>query len=111
MWETGERYQRLHDALNRGNPQLAVYQWDKIGQTIANGVERRPRWGRTADEMFFGSYKEIRAGLGSGDKEKAWAAFEQAKVTCMACHQASGVPHMNDQAIFELSSGARGAAK
>jgi hypothetical protein len=104
MWETGDRYQRLHEALARGNYKMAVYQWDKIGQTIANGIERRPRWRAPADEMFFGTYKDIRVGLQSGDGKRAWAAFDQAKSSCMGCHQASGVGHMNDQALFELTS-------
>jgi hypothetical protein len=111
MWETGERYQRLHDALERGNTKLAVYQWDKVGQTIANGIERRPRWRASADQFFFPTYKDVRRGLQSGDTGKGWAAFEQAKASCMACHQASGVEHMNDQALFALSAPQRNAGK
>jgi hypothetical protein len=107
MWETGERYQRLHDALTRGNSAMAVYQWDKIGQTISNGIERRPRWGTAANEVFFPAYKDIRTGLASGNSKTAWTAFEQAKASCMGCHQTSGVGHMNNQAIFDLP-GAQG---
>jgi hypothetical protein len=105
MWETGERYERLHEAVQRGNYRMAVYQWDKIGQTIANGIERRPRWGAAADELFFPTYKDVRAGLQSGDEAQARRAFEQAKASCMGCHQGSGVGHMNDQPLFELSGG------
>lgn len=30
MWEVGERYGGLHDALLRQNPELAAYHWEKI---------------------------------------------------------------------------------
>jgi hypothetical protein len=104
MWETGERYQRLHDALQRQNYRMAVYQWEKIGQTISNGIERRPRWAEPAEEIFFGTYKAIQADFQSADRKRAWAAFDQARASCMGCHQVSNVEHMNNQSLFEFGS-------
>ena len=34
MWEVGERFESLHDALLRNNFGLALYHWDKIATTI-----------------------------------------------------------------------------
>src|SRR6187455_2295229 len=30
MWEVGERFERVHAALKRGNYPLATYHWEKI---------------------------------------------------------------------------------
>lgn len=103
MWEVGERFERLHDALERENYELASYQWDKIKTAIENGIAKRPARAANAKALFLGEpWEEVRDGLASGDREKAWAAFDTARITCQSCHQAEKVEYMNDQAVFDL---------
>lgn len=104
MWEVGERFERLHDALRRENYELAVYHWDKIKTSIENGIAKRPARGESARNLFLGDpWSEVRAGLISADRKKAWDAFDTARAACQSCHQAEKVGFMNQQAVFELS--------
>jgi mono/diheme cytochrome c family protein len=104
MWEVGERFEQLHDALRRENYELAVYHWDKIKTAIENGVAKRPARGASARGLFLGElWTDVRAGLESADNKKAWDAFEKARSACLACHQAEKVGFMNRQAVFDLA--------
>lgn len=104
MWEVGERFERLHDALKRQNYELAVYHWDKIKTSIENGVAKRPARGESARNLFLGEpWNEVRAGLISADRKKAWDAFDKAREACQSCHQAEKVGFMNQQAVFDLA--------
>lgn len=104
MWEIGERFERLHDALRRENYELAVYHWDKIKTTIENGVAKRPARGENARSLFLGdSWAQIRAAFASGDRRKAWEGFDKARTTCQSCHQAEKLEFMNNQAVFDLA--------
>lgn len=103
MLEVGERYERLHEALTRNNYPMAVYQWEKIGQVISMGIERRPRWAENARVMLLqGNFKDIRSDFAAADSRRAWNGFARAKLVCTGCHQASGVSYVNNQRIFEL---------
>lgn len=105
MWEVGERFERLHDALERENYELATYQWDKIKTAIENGMAKRPARAANANALFLGEpWDEVRTGLASGERDKAWAAFDTARIACQSCHQAEKVEYMNDQAVFDLMS-------
>ncbi|MBG0796558.1 hypothetical protein IYX23_02445 [Methylocystis sp. L43] len=104
MWEVGERFERLHDALQRENYELAVYHWDKIKTTIENGVAKRPARGESARRLFLGdSWTKIRAAFASGDKREAWDGFDSARTACQSCHQAEKLEFMNNQVIFDLA--------
>ena len=101
MWEVGERYEKLFEALVRGNFELASYHWAKIKLTIENGTMKRPARRASADEfLLIGRWKSVNEALGSGDRATAWGGFEAARDSCMACHEAEGVGYMNDQAMF-----------
>lgn len=103
MWEVGERFEHLHGALARGNPQLAAYHWEKIRTTIENGIAKRPKRAANAKTLFLDPvWTDVDAALRSGDMAKAWAAFDRAKTACMACHEAEKVGFMNDQPVFDL---------
>lgn len=103
MWEVGERYEKVYEALTRENYKLAGYHWRKIKTTIQNGYLKRPKRQPNADSIFFnGTWKSVKEAFDSTDKKKAWKAFEEAKGACMACHRAEGVGYMNDQSLFEL---------
>jgi mono/diheme cytochrome c family protein len=101
MWEVGERYARIHKALDHGNYALAQYHWDKIRATIQNGYLKRPGRRKNADAILLDAVWPAVAGkLDSGDAADAWDGFEQARAACMACHVAEAVGFMNDQPLF-----------
>ena len=103
MWEVGERFQRIHDALERENYQLAVYHWDKIKTTIENALVKRPARRANAEALFLtGPYGDALTRFQSGDPQQAWDGFDIAKAACQSCHVAEGVPFMNDQPVFDL---------
>ena len=111
MWEVGERFQRLHDALTRGNHELASYQWEKIRTTIENGIAKRPARAENAEALFLKPvWKDIDTEIRSGDPKRAWAAFDRAKTACQGCHAAEKVPYMNNQPLFELAAPSASAA-
>lgn len=105
MWEVGERFGRLHDALQRENYELATYHWDKIKTAIENGIAKRPARAANARALFLDdTWGEVRAGLATRDREEAWAAFNTARTACQSCHQAEKVDYMNDQTVFDLAA-------
>lgn len=104
MWEVGERYERLHEALARGNGELAAYHWEKIRTTIENGIAKRPARAANARQLFLDNgWEETGKALASEDPAISWAAFDRAKAACQACHTAERVEYMNDQPVFDLS--------
>lgn len=103
MWEVGERYQSMHTALTRNNPELATYQWEKIRTTIENGIMKRPKRGKNAKAIFLETaWHDVLSDLKSGDLAKAKQGFNKAKAACMACHAAEQVGYMNNQPVFDL---------
>lgn len=105
MWEVGERFERLHGALRRGNHALASYHWEKIKVMIENGIAKRPKRAANAKALFLNPvWADVDAALKSDDKARAWAAFDRAKTACLACHVAEKVEFMNDQPVFDLST-------
>jgi len=105
MMETGYRFKEFHTALSRENLDLAAYQWRKIIWTISNGIERRPKRQKNSEAFILGEVADsIMADIQSGDMARAWSGFERAKSTCLGCHQAENVPHMNNQPMFDLTS-------
>lgn len=101
MWEVGDRYEKLHEALERGNHELALYHWDKIKLTIENGTLKRPARKANADLMLLGTHwATVREGIASREKDRAWKAFDLARTACMSCHVAEKVGYFNDQSLF-----------
>lgn len=105
MWEVGERFERLHTALGRGNYPLASYHWEKIRTAIENGIAKRPARSANAEALFLKPvWSDVDTDFKSADPARAWAAFERAKVACQSCHEAEKVSHMNDQPLFDLAA-------
>jgi len=103
MWEVGERFESLHDALLRNNFDLALYHWDKIATTIRNGIFKRPGRAPNARDLFLDEVHErVREGLETREPARAWEAFDDARAACIGCHVAEDVAYMNDQALFDL---------
>lgn len=105
MWEVGERFQSVYDAIADENYELAAYHWEKIKDTIVNGYMKRPKRQANAESLFVnGAYESVLQGLRSNDREKAWAALAVAHRTCQACHRAEGVAFINKQPLFRRTA-------
>lgn len=103
MWEVGERYKSIHEALERDNFELANYHWDKIKVTIENGYLKRPARQQNAEKTLLNvTWHEVKAAFESKDSKRARNGFSQARAACMACHAAESVPYMNNQPLFDL---------
>ncbi len=110
MWEIGDRWRGIHDALMRDNFELAVYHWDKIKTTIENGYLKRPARRANSDKVLINSgvHAQVKTAFETRDRAKAWAGFTTARTACMECHDAEKVPFMNNQAMFrELNAPAK----
>ena len=104
MWEVGERFRMIHQALADENWELAVYHWEKTRDTIVNGYLKRPLRQPNSQAMFVDSvFQPTLAAFRAGNPEKAWEAFQTARAVCMACHEAERVTYMNNQALFRLT--------
>ena len=101
MWEVGNRWEHMVQAIRDDNFDLAHYHWDKIGDAIRGGYMKRPARQANADALFldsiWGQYLET---LESGDGEAIREQFGEARGACLACHVAEDVPFMNDQPMF-----------
>lgn len=101
MWEVGERYERVEQALRDENWALAAYHWEKIQATIEGGLMKRPKRRANAEALFLGElWKGLHEALESQDPARIGPAFARAKGACMACHAAEQVPFVNDQPLF-----------
>ena len=102
MWEVGHRYEKVYEAIDNKNYELASYHWKKIKKTIINGYLKRPARQKSADSMFLnnGVWQSLDSALSSKSDKKIKAAFHIARQSCMACHLAEKVPYMNNQKIF-----------
>ncbi len=101
MWEVGERYQRMVQAIRDENLELAAYHWDKIGLAIRGGYMKRPARQANADKLFMDEvWPRYLDTLKSGDTRAAREGFDQARAACVACHVAEDVGFMNRQPMF-----------
>jgi hypothetical protein len=104
MWEVGERFRMIHQALADENWELAVYHWEKTRDTIVNGYLKRPLRQPNAQAMFTDNiFQPTLAAFRAGRPAEAWEAFQTARAVCMACHEAERVAYMNNQALFRLT--------
>lgn len=101
MWEVGERYGHVEQALRDRNWALAAYHWEKIRVTIEGGLMKRPKRRANAEALFLGEpWGDLRNALERKDERAIAPAFARAKGACMACHAAEQVPFINDQPLF-----------
>ncbi|WP_271271030.1 hypothetical protein [Aliamphritea hakodatensis] len=101
MWEVGERYDRMEQALIDENYELAQYHWKKIRITLENGLMKRPGRRANAEAILLNrTWSEVRDALATEDPAIVKAGFQKAKNACMACHAAERVAYMNDQPLF-----------
>jgi len=105
MWEVGERFESIYDALADENYDLAVYHWEKIKVTIVNGTMKRPKRQANADALFVnGAYAPVLDAFKSKDAKRAWEGFALARKTCQSCHEAEKVGFINNQPLFRKTA-------
>ena len=101
MWEIGERYQAIYDALGDKNYELAAYHWEKIKVAMVTGYLKRPKRQPNADEKFIKKiWDDVNKALLSTDPKLAWDAFASTRQACMSCHEAEKVAFINKQTLF-----------
>ncbi|MBA6409802.1 hypothetical protein H4J63_10805 [Pseudoalteromonas sp. 5Ae-yellow] len=104
MLEVGQRFEKMHEAVERNNPEFAEYQWRKIKTTIHNGTLKRPARAHNANAILFsGLWKKVQTSLLDGKPSDHKTAFNIAKGACMACHAAEKKAYINNQALFDLT--------
>jgi hypothetical protein len=101
MHEVGERFEKVHEAIEAENYDLALYHWDKIKLTIENGLMKRPARKANAEALFLDTtWANTQKAFASRDKAQVWQGFELARGACMACHAAEKVEFINNQPLF-----------
>jgi hypothetical protein len=102
MWEVGERWVAIHDALGRDNFDLALYHWDKVKTTIENGYMKRPARRANSDALLLNSvHAQVRSAFDTRDRARAWQGFTTARAACITCHEAEKLAFLNNQAMFQ----------
>jgi hypothetical protein len=91
MVETGYRYGELYWSGQDRNWDYAKYQLDKIRTAVANGVERRPKRGTSAQALD-GALSGMDEAIGAKDPALFARQFEVLTATCNACHEAERGP-------------------
>lgn len=91
MVEIGYRYQELYWAGQNRNWAYARYQTDKIRQSLANALVRRPRREPSAREIFIPALDKMTSAVTSQDPAQLMTAFDELTGACNSCHVAESV--------------------
>lgn len=101
MWEVGERYRLIYEALQLENYDLAIYHWEKIRATVEGGTMKRPARQASADPILLNrNWSAVNQAFESRDRRQAWDGFGYARAVCMTCHVAENVAFVNNQPMF-----------
>ena len=113
MVEIGARFGVLHDAIDRGNLQLASLEADKTVETARIAMLKRPGFGSDEGLRFLGvaPWSALRKALADGDAARARTTFLQVRESCIACHTARGMSYLNDTALFESTASFAGGVE
>jgi hypothetical protein len=103
MLEIGVRFDALHGAIDRGNFALAQHQAAKIVETARIGMLKRPGFGSDEGRKFLGAaqWTALDQALQAHDLERSRAAFQGVRNSCVACHTAQGLDHLNQSGLFD----------
>lgn len=106
MVEIGLRFGVMHDAIRRGNLQLALLELNRSVESAEIGMLKRPGFAAGAGAEFLGvaQWQALRAALESGNQESARSTFLAVRETCLACHAAGGQAFINDSAVFDATA-------
>ncbi|KOH44264.1 hypothetical protein NC99_29350 [Sunxiuqinia dokdonensis] len=93
MVETGYRYQELYWAGKDQNWEYAAYQVEKLRVAVKNGLERRPKRAKSAQNFLNIALPQMDSAVASRDTVTFNQAFSVLTSHCMACHALEEVPH------------------
>ena len=93
MVETGYRYQELYWAGQDENWEYADYQIKKIRKAIENGLERRPKRAKSAENFLTVTLPEMGEALEERDTVVFNKNFKILTNSCISCHAMEKVPH------------------
>ena len=92
MVETGYRYQELYWAGQDENWEYADYQLEKIKKAIENGLERRPKRAKSAENFLNYVLPEMQKSILSKDTVIFNEGFRMLTTNCISCHAMEKVP-------------------
>ena len=103
MLEIGMRFDALHDAIDRGNFARARYEVTKISEVAQIAMLKRPAFGNHEALSYLGGseWTTLANALHAQDIERSRAAFLQVRRSCVACHSARGLDHLNQSGLFD----------
>lgn len=104
MVEVGYRYQELYWAGRDGNWDYAQYQREKIGTTLKNGFERRPKRKASGEHFMDFVLPEMEKAIKARDSVLFKEKFEMMTVNCNACHTMEKVPYFTVKQPLERQS-------
>lgn len=97
MAETGYRYTELYWAGIDENWGYAEYQTEKIRKAIENGLERRPKRAKSAQQFLNAALPEMKKAVAQKDSLAFAEGYKALTAACNSCHA------MEDVAFFEVS--------
>jgi hypothetical protein len=86
MVETGYRYQELYWSGQDQNWEYSSYQLKKIKLTIENGLERRPKRAKSAENFLTQILSEMQKSIDSKDTALFNKSFISLTNSCNSCH-------------------------
>jgi hypothetical protein len=103
MWEIGYRYEELYVAIQKNNPEMGIYHWDKLRDRMNVSGMKRPARTQNIEGMFLesGVWQSMRDALTSKSPERMRSEFKTVREVCMACHVAENLGFLNDSSVFK----------
>ncbi len=102
MWEIGHRYEEIYVAIQRNNPEMGVYHWEKVRDRMNSAGMKRPARTAGLEGMFLdnGVWTAMHEALTSKDRARMERQFLATRQACMGCHVAERVGFLNDSSVF-----------
>ncbi|WP_299772517.1 hypothetical protein [uncultured Pseudoteredinibacter sp.] len=105
MWEVGERFELMYQAVEDRNIHYARHQLQTIARLMLYGSMARPRFKPYADAMFLDSqFHNMASAFDSGEYDKIYSELEATRQSCMGCHIATKFAYLNKIRLFEKLS-------
>ncbi|MGF1587344.1 MAG: hypothetical protein ACFCUM_18640 [Bacteroidales bacterium] len=107
MWEVDYRFHELYWAGNDMNWEYALHQALEMGETIANGLERRPERAASAQQFISSALPGIEKAFLAEDPEMFERNFQLLMSSCNSCHALEEMPFLTVKTPLERRSSIR----
>ena len=107
MWEVDYRFYELYWAGNDMNWEYALHQALEMGETIENGLERRPERAASAQLFITSALPGIEKAIAAEDPELFERNFQLLMSNCNACHALEEMPFLTVKTPLERRSSIR----